>query len=107
MTDEQVTNYRHQLRTLLFYSLFSDIQISGVGAPRPVKTFEQMGFDDIIMKSLFQNQFSAPTPIQAQAIPCIMAGRDLIGIAKTGSGKTLSFILPMIIHILDQRKKIF
>lgn len=46
--------------------------------------------------------YTKPTPIQAQAIPCIMAGRDLIGIAKTGSGKTLAFLLPMFRHILDQ-----
>ena len=37
-----------------------------------------------------------------QAIPAIMSGRDLIGIAKTGSGKTVAFLLPMLRHILDQ-----
>ena len=43
-----------------------------------------------------------PFPVQAQCLPCIMAGRDVIGIAKTGSGKTLAFVLPMLRHILDQ-----
>lgn len=47
--------------------------------------------------------YEKPTPIQAQAIPAIMAGRDLIGIAKTGSGKTIAFLLPMFRHIMDQR----
>lgn len=46
--------------------------------------------------------YEKPTPIQAQAIPCIMSGKDLIGIAKTGSGKTVAFLLPMFRHILDQ-----
>uniref|UniRef100_A0A9J8B095 Probable ATP-dependent RNA helicase DDX46 n=1 Tax=Cyprinus carpio carpio TaxID=630221 RepID=A0A9J8B095_CYPCA len=49
------------------------------------------------------HNYEKPTPIQAQAIPAIMSGRDLIGIAKTGSGKTIAFLLPMFRHILDQR----
>lgn len=47
--------------------------------------------------------YEKPTPIQSQAIPAIMNGRDLIGIAKTGSGKTIAFLLPMFRHIMDQR----
>ena len=47
--------------------------------------------------------FTAPTPIQAQAIPAIMSGRDVIGVAKTGSGKTVAFLLPLFRHIKDQR----
>ena len=47
--------------------------------------------------------YVAPTPIQAQAIPAIMSGRDVIGVAKTGSGKTIAFLLPMFRHIKDQR----
>src|ERR1700761_8413491 len=47
--------------------------------------------------------FTAPTSIQAQAIPAIMSGRDMIGVAKTGSGKTMAFLLPLFRHIKDQR----
>ena len=47
--------------------------------------------------------YAAPTPIQAQAIPAIMSGRDVIGVAKTGSGKTVAFLLPLFRHIKDQR----
>lgn len=47
--------------------------------------------------------FTAPTPIQSQAIPAIMSGRDVIGVAKTGSGKTVAFLLPLFRHIKDQR----
>jgi len=47
-------------------------------------------------------EYVAPTSIQAQAIPSIMSGRDIIGVAKTGSGKTMAFILPMFRHIKDQ-----
>jgi ATP-dependent RNA helicase DDX46/PRP5 len=47
--------------------------------------------------------YAAPTSIQSQAIPAIMSGRDVIAVAKTGSGKTIAFILPMLRHIKDQR----
>ncbi len=47
--------------------------------------------------------YAGPTPIQAQAIPAIMSGRDVIGVAKTGSGKTIAFLLPLFRHIKDQR----
>ena len=48
--------------------------------------------------------YEKPTPIQAQALPCILAGRDVVGIAKTGSGKTLAFVWPMILHVCDQHR---
>ena len=54
------------------------------------------------MDTLRKMNFEKPTPIQCQAIPAIMSGRDLIGIAKTGSGKTVAFVLPMFRHVLDQ-----
>jgi ATP-dependent RNA helicase DDX46/PRP5 len=47
--------------------------------------------------------YLAPTSIQTQAIPAIMSGRDVVGIAKTGSGKTVAFLLPMFRQIKDQR----
>lgn len=45
-----------------------------------------------------------PTPIQSIALPCALSGRDLIGIAKTGSGKTAAYIWPMLYHVSDQSK---
>ena len=54
------------------------------------------------MKAIRKSEFSQPTPIQAQAIPAILLGRDVIGIAKTGSGKTAAFLWPMLTHIVDQ-----
>ncbi len=46
--------------------------------------------------------FTEPTPIQAQGWPMALLGRDLIGIAETGSGKTLSYLLPAVVHINAQ-----
>lgn len=50
-----------------------------------------------------RNGWAEPTSIQAQAIPAIMSGRDVVGIAKTGSGKTVAFLLPLFRHVKDQR----
>ena len=48
--------------------------------------------------------FQKPTAIQAQALPAAFSGRDIVGIAKTGSGKTYAFLWPMIVHALNQRR---
>ncbi|KAJ3411299.1 pre-mRNA processing RNA-helicase [Chytridiales sp. JEL 0842] len=80
------------------------IKIRGVNCPKPVDRWSQMGLppgiNDIIKRVL---KYEHPSAIQAQAIPAIMSGRDVIGIAKTGSGKTIAFLLPMFRHIKDQR----
>ena len=54
------------------------------------------------MSTLRAQDFDKPTPIQAQGWPMAMSGRNTVGIAQTGSGKTLSFILPGIVHINHQ-----
>ena len=51
--------------------------------------------------------FASPSPIQSQCWPIIQSGRDLIGIASTGSGKTLGFGLPMMAHITKQKVRIW
>ncbi|XP_073156556.1 DEAD-box ATP-dependent RNA helicase 24 isoform X2 [Henckelia pumila] len=78
------------------------IRVSGFDVPRPVKTFEECGFSLELMKAIAKQGYEKPTPIQCQALPIMLSGRDMIGIAKTGSGKTASFVLPMIVHIMDQ-----
>jgi len=78
------------------------VKVRGKGAPAPVSKFSEAGLSERIMSILQKKGITDPFPIQAQCIPCIMAGRDVIGIAKTGSGKTLAFVLPMLRHILDQ-----
>lgn len=59
-------------------------------------TFEDLGLSKKIVKTLGHLGFETPTPIQAQAIPIVMEGRDLIGLAQTGTGKTAAFGLPII-----------
>ena len=66
-------------------------------------SFAETGLPQILLDALQErDQFTTPTPIQAQCIPTILAGRDVIGIAKTGSGKTLAYTLPLLRHITVQ-----
>ena len=70
--------------------------MSGASPPKPVSSFGHFGFDDVLIKAIRKSEFAQPTPIQAQAIPALSSGRDCIGIAKTGSGKTAAFLWPML-----------
>lgn len=82
-----------------------NIKIKGNGCPCPILRWSQLGLNTATM-NLINNvfQFKTVTPIQAQTIPAIMSGRDVIGISKTGSGKTIAYFLPLIRHIKAQRE---
>ena len=67
--------------------------------PRPVTSFEEVGFPDYLMATIRAQGFPSPTPIQCQAWPMALTGRDVVAIAQTGSGKTISFALPATLHI--------
>uniref|UniRef100_A0A2K5QR58 RNA helicase n=1 Tax=Cebus imitator TaxID=2715852 RepID=A0A2K5QR58_CEBIM len=94
MSQEEVNVFRLEME---------GITVKGKGCPKPIKSWVQCGISMKILNSLKKHGYEKPTPIQTQAIPAIMSGRDLIGIAKTGSGKTIAFLLPMFRHIMDQR----
>ena len=59
-------------------------------------SFADLGLSDDLLKAVEEAGYTEPTPIQEQAIPAILMMKDLIGIAQTGTGKTASFVLPMI-----------
>ncbi|KAF1741401.1 hypothetical protein MXB_2453 [Myxobolus squamalis] len=61
-----------------------------------------MKLHKLLVKSLKRKNIKAPTPIQIQGLPVVLSGRDIIAISFTGSGKTLVFVLPMIIFSLEQ-----
>ncbi|RHZ89141.1 hypothetical protein Glove_18g32 [Diversispora epigaea] len=79
------------------------IKIRGIDCPKPIQKWTHAGLPAACLHIIKKLNFEKPTPIQSQAIPAIMAGRDVIGVAKTGSGKTIAFLLPMFRHIKDQR----
>ena len=59
-------------------------------------TFANLGLSDELLRAVTESGYDEPTPIQRQAIPSVLMGKDLIGIAQTGTGKTAAFVLPMI-----------
>jgi len=66
----------------------------------PAVTFDSFGLHADILKAVLEQGYNTPTPIQAQAIPVVLAGRDMMGAAQTGTGKTASFSLPIIQRLL-------
>lgn len=82
------------------------ILVEGEDVPPPIKSFKQMKFPQPILDALKEKNILRPTPIQVQGIPCVLSGRDIIGIAFTGSGKTLTFGLPMIMIALEEEMKL-
>ena len=62
-------------------------------------TFEEMCLDTRIMRAIAEMGFEQPSPIQAQSIPIAVEGKDMIGQARTGPGKTASFGIPMLQRI--------
>ncbi|WP_323121673.1 DEAD/DEAH box helicase [Burkholderia alba] len=65
-------------------------------------TFDQFGLAADILKAIVEQGYTTPTPIQAKAIPVVLSGRDVMGAAQTGTGKTASFSLPIIQRLLPQ-----
>ena len=72
----------------------------------PLTTFAELGLAAPILATLAAEQYASPTPIQAQAIPHVLAGRDLIGIAQTGTGKTAAFALPILQRLATNGQRV-
>ena len=58
--------------------------------------FDELPLDDRLLDALYEMRFDECTPIQEQAIPPLLEGRDLVGIAQTGTGKTAAYLLPVL-----------
>ena len=67
-------------------------------------TFSQLGLNAHLLKALDAEGYTIPTPIQSQAIPSVLAGKDLLGIAQTGTGKTAAFALPILHRLAADRR---
>ena len=70
---------------------------------KPLTSFQDFGLADPISRALLEENYHTPTPIQAQTIPLALAGRDVVGIAQTGTGKTAAFALPILNRLLESR----
>jgi superfamily II DNA/RNA helicase len=67
--------------------------------------FLELGLAESITRALSEERYETPTPIQAQTIPHVLAGRDVVGIAQTGTGKTAAFALPILNHLANNRQR--
>ncbi|HLT45189.1 MAG TPA: DEAD/DEAH box helicase, partial [Luteimonas sp.] len=65
-------------------------------------TFDSLGLSPALLRALAENAIATPTPIQAQAIPPALSGRDVLGAAQTGTGKTAAFGLPLLQRLAKQ-----
>ncbi|CAE6101524.1 unnamed protein product [Arabidopsis arenosa] len=76
-----------------------EITVSGGQVPPPLMSFEATGLPPELLREVYSAGFSAPSPIQAQSWPIAMQNRDIVAIAKTGSGKTLGYLIPGFMHL--------
>lgn len=76
------------------------VEVKPQEAYRPQNAFSDFAINEKLKQSISRRGFGKPTPIQDQAIPPILAGRDVVGLANTGTGKTAAFLIPMIDKIL-------
>ncbi|XP_076880360.1 putative ATP-dependent RNA helicase DDX59 [Brachyhypopomus gauderio] len=88
LTEEQVERVKKEL---VIVTLGREVR-------RPVIEFEHCNFPDILRMNLKKAGYETPTPIQMQMVPVGLAGRDVIATADTGSGKTVAFLLPVVLH---------
>lgn len=77
------------------------IVTEGQDVPRPILEFEHCNFPEALKTNLKKAGYEAPTPIQMQMVPVGLAGRDVIATADTGSGKTIAFLLPVVVCCLE------
>jgi len=105
----QQRNGGRQARTVKFFN--PEGFMRGYVAPEqeetytPVNTFTGFGVETTLLTNIAQKGYATPTPIQDQVIPHILAGRDVIGIANTGTGKTAAFLIPLIEKIIKNRQE--
>lgn len=79
-----------------------EMRLEGEDPPKPVVLWIDLGLPPNLVHTIAKLGYTEPSPIQSQALPALLSGRDVVGIAKTGSGKTIAFVLPMLRHIQAQ-----
>lgn len=94
LQEDQIENLKQQL----------GISVQGQEVTRPIIDFEHCGFPEVLNHNLKKSGYEVPTPIQMQMIPLGLLGRDILASADTGSGKTVAFLLPVIIRALSESK---
>nr|XP_025976743.1 probable ATP-dependent RNA helicase DDX4 [Dromaius novaehollandiae] len=78
----------------------SIVEVSGLDPPPAILTFEEANLCQTLNKNIAKAGYSKLTPVQKYSIPIVLAGRDLMACAQTGSGKTAAFLLPIVAHMM-------
>ena len=73
-----------------------DVTVKGENVPKPIAAFSEAGFGTLLTRNIKRADYQIPTPVQKHGIPTILAGRDIMACAQTGSGKTAAFLFPII-----------
>lgn len=68
-------------------------------------TFNELNIAEPILRAVCEKGYNEPTPIQEQAIPVVLRGKDIFGIAQTGTGKTAAFAIPILQHLLKKNEQ--
>lgn len=84
------------------FRLEHKITVADAGVPNAMLSFDDVTLPDYVSNELKKRNFTTPTPIQAQGWPIALSGHNLVGVAQTGSGKTLGYTVPAIVHINNQ-----
>ena len=78
------------------------VRLTGDSAPRPIATFEEGNLHKSCLENIKRAKYLKPTPVQKYALPSVLARRDLMACAQTGSGKTGAFLIPIISNIMNE-----
>lgn len=78
------------------------VEASGVDVPPPAASFSEIHLGGVLQRNIERCRYTTPTPVQRHAMPILIAGRDLMACAQTGSGKTAAFCFPIICGIMKQ-----
>ena len=99
--------FDHGISSGINFQNYKDIpvKITGTSCPPKISAFSGANLSDLLLENITKSHYSTPTPIQEHAIPIILAGRDIMGCAQTGSGKTAAFLIPIIQRLLQAGAK--
>ena len=108
--DTGTNEIRYKIELINAFRRRMRIRVKGNAIPDPAETFESIGFNSkkdehvrkILLDNIEKSHYKEPTPIQMQAIPVMMEGRDVVAVAPTGSGKTAAFLIPLIGRVLKR-----
>jgi len=95
--------YLHGVNSGINFSKYENIpvKVTGEEVPEKIDSFADANLQALIMANIAKSKYQSPTPVQKYALPMVLAGRDVMGCAQTGSGKTAAFLIPIIHKLLE------